>query len=82
MYKYIPVKDALALDNYQLLFTYANGEKRKFDMTPYLETGIFKALKDPKMFNTVRPCFNSVAWANSADIDPEILYMDSIKLDD
>lgn len=81
MYRYIPVTNVQPIDNYQILFTYENGEKRKFDMKPYLDLGIFKELKELKMFNTVRPCFDSVAWANDADIDPETLYEDSIKVD-
>ncbi|MFT4093832.1 MAG: DUF2442 domain-containing protein [Niabella sp.] len=81
MYKYIDIKDVQPQPNYQIIFTYVNGEKRQFDMGPYLNRGIFKELKNPKMFNTVKPCFNSVSWANKADIDPETLYEDSIKID-
>lgn len=80
MYKYIDIKDVHALDDYQLIFTYSNGEKRRFDVTPYLEMGIFKELKNKALFNTVKPSFNSVVWANNADIDPETLYEDSIKV--
>ncbi|MDR1555874.1 MAG: DUF2442 domain-containing protein [Tannerellaceae bacterium] len=50
-------------------------------MKPYLDFGpVLKELKDPDMFNTARVCFKTVAWANQADIDPEILYPDSVLL--
>lgn len=50
-------------------------------MKPYLDFGpVFKALKDPRLFNTARVCFKTVAWANQADINPEILYPDSVIL--
>jgi hypothetical protein len=30
------------------------------------------------MFDSVRPVFDSIEWANGADVDPEVLYEDSI----
>ena len=78
---YIGVKAVVPQNNYQLLLTFENDEQRIFDMKPYLEFGtVFRALKDPAMFNTVRVCFKTIAWANNADIDPEILYPYSQKL--
>ena len=75
---YIGVKAVAPQENYQLLLTFENNEQRIFDMKPYLDFGpVFRALRDPGMFNTARVCFNTVAWANDADIDPEILYPDS-----
>jgi hypothetical protein len=72
---YIGVKAVVPQDDYRLLLTFENDEQRIFDMTPYLDIGsVFRALKDPVLFNTVRVCFKTVAWANNADIDPEILY--------
>ena len=77
---YIGVKAVAPQDNYQLLLTFENNEQRIFDMKPYLDFGtVFRALKDPVLFNTVRVCFKTVAWANDADIDPEILYPNSQK---
>jgi len=51
----------------------------KLDMKPYLDFGpVFRALKEPSMFNSVRVYFDSVSWANEADLDPEILYPNSV----
>lgn len=77
---YLAVKDVKPQDNYLLLLTFENGEKRQFDMKPYLEFGIFKELKDLNLFKTVRKSFDSIEWENEADIDPEILYSKSIKV--
>ena len=72
---YIGVKAVVPQDNYMLLLTFEKDEQRIFDMKPYLDCGtVFRELKDPTMFNTVRVCFKTIAWANNADIDPEILY--------
>jgi hypothetical protein len=61
--------------------TFENGEKRQFDMSPYLNLGIFQELQDEEMFRTVKTNFDTIEWDNEADIDPEILYKESIKID-
>jgi hypothetical protein len=76
---YYAIIDVKPLENYLLLLTFINGEKRKFDMKPYLDTGIFKELKDVSIFNTVKTCFDTIEWENKADFDPEVLYSKSIK---
>ncbi len=78
---YLSVIDVKPLENYQLLLTFANGEKRKFDMKPYLDIGIFQELKNTMLFKTVRINFDTIEWANEADLDPELLYQNSIRLD-
>ena len=68
------VKSVVPKSDYILHLTFEGGEIRIFDMKPYLEIGIFRALKDQKLFNTARVSFNTVEWSNKADIDPEVLY--------
>ena len=77
---YLSINDVKALDEYRLLLTFENEEKRIFDMKPFLEKGIFKELQDKNMFNTVKVSFATIEWANEADMDPEILYEDSIPI--
>jgi hypothetical protein len=76
---YLAVKEVEPLDDYLLLLTFENGEKKHFDMKPFLNLGIFSELKDYALFKTVRPCFDSIEWDNEADLDPEFLYQSSIK---
>ena len=71
---YLAVREVKPQNEYKLLLTFENGEKKIFDMTPYLELGIFRELKDIHLFNTVRVSFDTIEWANEADIDPEVLY--------
>lgn len=78
---YLAIKDVKPQDDYLLLLTFENGEKRQFDMKPYLDLGIFRELKDLKLFNTVRTSFDTIEWANEADLDPEFLYTKSSKID-
>lgn len=77
---YLAIKDVKAQENYLLLLTFENGEKKQFDMKPYLHLGIFQELKDIDLFKTVRTSFDSIAWENEADLDPEVLYMESIEI--
>ncbi len=75
---YLAIVDVKPLQNHKLLLTFENGEIRTFDMKPYLDKGIFRELKDEKIFKTVRVSFDSIEWSNEADIDPEVLYEDSV----
>jgi hypothetical protein len=74
---YFAVKEVKPQDNYILILTFENGERRQFDMKPYLDLGIFQELKDLRLFKTVKTSFDSIEWDNEADIDPEILYQES-----
>ena len=75
---YLGVKAVKPQDDYVLSITFENGEERLFDMKPYLDFGpVFRELKDHAMFNSVRVYSDTVAWANDADLDPEMLYPNS-----
>jgi hypothetical protein len=71
---YIGITDVKPLEEFNLLLTFENGKQGVFDVKPYLDKGVFKALKNVKMFNSVRVAFRSVAWGNNIDIAPESLY--------
>ena len=75
---YLGVKEVKPIDNYKLILTFENNEVKIFDMIPYLDKGIFQELKDENLFKAVKVSFDSIEWPNEADIDPEILYEDSI----
>ena len=74
---YLSVTNVESLDAYKLELTFENNEHRVFDVSPYLALGKYSELKDPAMFRTVRPSFDSVQWANEVDFDPEFLYQKS-----
>ena len=79
---YLAIKSVQPLPNYNLILTFENGEKRQFDVNPFLNQGIFRELKDISKFNRVRVSFDTVEWENEADLDPEILYQQSKKLEE
>ncbi|MBR3002141.1 MAG: DUF2442 domain-containing protein [Clostridia bacterium] len=63
-----------ALDNYEILVTYENGEKRIKDMKPYLEKGVFKKLKDEEFFKSVKLAFGTVSWGDEIDLCADSIY--------
>lgn len=75
---YLSVTDVKPLEDYKLLLTFENDEQKVFDVTPYLEVGKFSELKDDTLFKSVHISFDSVAWKNQLDLDPELLYSKSI----
>lgn len=74
---YLGVKFVQPLDNYKLLLIFENDEQRIFDMSSYMEKGIFTELKDLNIFKSVRISYDTIEWGNGADLDPELLYKES-----
>lgn len=77
---YIGIKSVKPLSDYKLLLTFENDEQRIFDMNPYLDKGAFSQLKDESLFKTVHISFDTIEWNNGADLCPEVLYKQSIKV--
>lgn len=71
-------KNVYAKENYTLLIEFDNGEKKIFDVKPYLEYKAFEELRDINVFNSVKISGLSVGWINGADICPDELYNNSI----
>jgi len=61
------ITDVKAQDNYEILLSFENGEKKVFDMKPYIDKGFFKQLQDKTYFKKVKPYFDSIQWANGHD---------------
>jgi hypothetical protein len=74
---YPRVKDVKPTDDYKLILTFTNDEKKIFDVTPYLDKGFFKQLKDKSYFKSVKPFMDSIQWQNGQDFCPDMLYLDS-----
>ena len=74
------VIDVKPAKDYTLYLWFTNGEEGVLDMKQYLNKGIFQALKDEKMFNTVKPFIGTIQWANQADLCPDTVYLDSVKI--
>ena len=71
------VKTVKVQNNYQLLLELTNGEWRTFDVSPYLDIGIFKQLRAPEIFRSVMVVDGTVQWQNQADFCPDTLFLES-----
>jgi len=71
---YLSVIKVKPLIDYKLELTFENKEVKIFDVGPYLDTGLFKKLKDENFFNMVKVSYDTIEWPNGIDLDPEVLY--------
>jgi len=71
------VTKAIPKKNYQVELQFDNGEERVFDVSPYLNKGIFTELKEPEVFYSVKAVDGTIQWQNDADFCPDTLYLES-----
>lgn len=71
------VTSVRALDDYELELSFENGERKRFDVKPYLSRGIFVRLRDRSLFQAVRAVAGSVEWPGGLDLSYETLYIES-----
>ena len=72
--------DVKPLNDYQLLVTFDNNERKLFDVTPYIKGTWFGQLRDKVVFEKVHIGGLSVEWPDGQDICPDRLYYDSISI--
>lgn len=70
---YWDVKKVKPLPEYKIYVELEDGTKGIFDVTPYLNRGVFKELKSIHYFNQVYILFGAITWPNEQDIAPETL---------
>ena len=66
--------------NYVLYLEFENGERRLFDMTPYMHKHPFVSLQSPSLFAMAKVDYGTVVWPGNIDIAPETLYDRSLPL--
>ena len=71
------VKSVRPQSGHELALEFENGERRLFDIRPYLDMGVFKQLRDPSRFQSARVVAGSVEWAGEIDLSYDTLYLDS-----
>ena len=76
----IRVTHAEPRDDFYLVMDFTNGERRAFDMRPYLDIGVFKRLKNKQIFKQAKVAFGTVVWPGDLDIAPETLYIESVPI--
>jgi hypothetical protein len=61
------------LSDHRIHVELADGRRGTFDLTPYLDHGVFRELKDPNYFQRVGIQWGAVTWPHGQDIAPETL---------
>jgi hypothetical protein len=77
----IQVNSVETAPNFSLLLSFNNGERRCFDMQPYLHYPVFRRLENPGFFSLAHVDYGTVIWPGDIDIAPETLYEYSVPLD-
>jgi len=60
-------------EDFSLAVVFEDGAKGVLDMTPYLDFGVFKQIKDFEQFKRVRISFDTIEWECGVDLDPEFI---------
>ncbi len=71
----------IANDNHTFHIAFLNGEKRIFDLKPFLNKGKFKELQDINNFKRYKLEDGVINWYNELDISPDTVYLISQKLE-
>jgi hypothetical protein len=71
------VTDVRPLPSHRLGLRFANGETRVFDLTPYLDLGVFRKLQAQAVFSRAQVVAGSVEWPGGVDLSYDTLYLES-----
>lgn len=61
--------------DYRLEAEFASGERRLFDMKPYMGYPAFAPLTEGGLFMNAHVCHGVVAWNDEIDLSPDTLYL-------
>ena len=61
------------IDNYNLKILLSNGKKGLFNISPYLNKGVFQELKELQYFQRVKVAFGGVMWPHEQDFSAETI---------
>ncbi|MBP6734789.1 MAG: DUF2442 domain-containing protein [Chromatiaceae bacterium] len=70
----LDVVSVKVLPAFKLDLVFENGERRRFDMTPYLKKPPFNRLLQAGYFALAAIDYGTVVWPGEIDIAPETLY--------
>ena len=62
--------------DFTLEVEFETGERRLFDLTPYLHRGVFVRLQDRSVFRSARVVAGSVEWPGGIDLSYDTLYLE------
>lgn len=73
--KRVRVIKAAPQQELKMRLTFEDGVSKVVDLEPMMQGPIFESLREnPALFRDVKIEGGTIAWANGADIDPDVLY--------
>jgi hypothetical protein len=69
------------LPDFRIEVAFDTGERRAFDLKPYLDRGVFTQLRDPAVFLTAHVAAGSVEWNGATALSSPALSADTLYLD-
>ena len=72
------VVDVIPEQDYTLLVTFNNGQKRRYNVRNLFDLPIYKDLK--KVFMAASVKYGTVVWPGDIDISPDTLYLSGDKV--
>ena len=77
MNTYPALKAVIPLDDYCLMLTFGEDEKRLYDFKPNLSHKFYRALTDVNLFRSVSVNDGEIEWVTGQDFCPHTLYEES-----
>ena len=64
------------LENHRLRIRLSNGKMGIFDVSPYLDKGVFHELRDRQYFRRVKVAFGGIMWPHEQDFSADTIEYD------
>jgi hypothetical protein len=68
-----------ARENHVLFVRMANGKSGEFDVSPYLNRGIFTELQNEGYFRQAKPAFGGIAWPHQQDFSADTIEVEMVE---
>ena len=69
----IKVTSVEPVEGHKLKIELSNGRIGLFDVSPYLDKGVFSELRDPQYFRRVRVAFGGIMWPHEQDLSADTI---------
>ncbi len=77
----IKIKQIKILDGFKISLVFENNEKKIFNLSPYLEKGVFQELKNPSYLKKVKNEGFFISWPHEQDLSSDTLYLEGRSTD-
>ena len=68
------------LADYIMNIVFETGEKKAFDLKPYIQNGVFKELQNESYLRSVKNRGYFVEWPHEQDLSSDTLYIEGLAL--